>query len=122
MAESKPTVLIPEGDPPRFLQITDLKVGSGAEAMEGFRVRIHYVGVSWLTGRQFDASWDRFEPHNFHIGSHWEIEGLEKGVQGMRVGGRRKIVVPPNMGYREPRYGLTPGETLVFVVDLLDVV
>src|SRR5687768_1104529 len=118
---TKPTIIIPEGPPPSFLQKEDIVVGTDAEAIPGFHVRIEWVGVSWTTGRQFNATWDRFEPYSFTLGTGWEIDAFEEGIPGMRVGGRRKIIAPPEKGYREPRFGLTPGETLVFVVDLLAV-
>ncbi len=84
---------------------------------------MHYVGVSWSTGEQFDASWDRMEPFAFGLGRGQVIQGWDEGVQGMKVGGRRRLTIPPEMGYGAAGAGgvIAPNETLVFVVDLLGV-
>lgn len=121
--DAKPTVTIPDGEPPEGLQIEDLTVGDGAEAKAGQRVEVHYVGVAWSTGQQFDASWDRGQPFSFGLGGGQVIEGWDDGVAGMKVGGRRRLTIPPEMGYGERGAGgvIKPGETLVFVVDLLGV-
>ena len=119
----KPTVTIPAGAPPRTLQSEDITVGDGAEARPGSRVSVHYVGVAWSTKRQFDASYDRGRPFTFPLGAHRVIQGWDEGVAGMRVGGRRRLTIPPEMGYGERGAGddIKPGETLVFVVDLISV-
>ena len=123
MDATKPDVTIPGGDPPTTLQIEDLEVGSGAEATAGCDVDVHYVGVSWSTGAQFDASWDRRESFSFPLGAGHVIQGWDQGVQGMKVGGRRRLTIPPDLGYGSRGAGgvIKPGETLVFVVDLLGV-
>ena len=120
---SKPSVTIPEGQPPTTLQIEDLTVGTGAAAVAGKQVSVHYIGVGWSTRKQFDASWDRSEPFRFGLGAGQVIRGWDQGVQGMKVGGRRRLTIPPDLGYGSRGAGnvIKPGETLVFVVDLLDV-
>ena len=123
MADDKPTVTIPEGTPPTELVIEDLELGDGHEAVAGRDVTVHYVGVSWSTGAQFDASWDRDESFSFPLGQGMVIQGWDRGVQGMRIGGRRRLTIPPALGYGSRGAGgvIAPNETLVFVVDLLDV-
>lgn len=120
---SKPSVSIPGEAPPTDLVIDDEVVGTGDEATSGRNVSVHYVGVAWSTGRQFDASWDRNEPFDFRLGAGQVITGWDKGVAGMKVGGRRKLTIPPHMGYGDRGAGsvIKGGETLVFVVDLLNV-
>ncbi len=120
---SKPTVDIPEGDPPSGLQVDDLVVGEGAEAVAGTTCTMHYVGHSWSTGKQFDASWDRGDAFSFRLGAQMVIAGWDQGVAGMKVGGRRRLTIPPELGYGSRGAGgvIAPGETLVFVVDLLRV-
>jgi peptidylprolyl isomerase len=122
-ADTKPTVTIPEGPPPAELTIEDLSEGTGAEAKAGSTVSVHYVGVAWSNGRQFDASWDRNEHFSFPLGAGRVIAGWDQGVQGMRVGGRRKLTIPPHLGYGAAGAGgvIKGGETLVFVVDLVAV-
>ena len=119
----KPDVSIPDEQPPTDLVIEDVTVGDGAEASAGTQVTVHYVGVSWSTGQQFDASWDRMDPFRFGLGAGQVIRGWDQGVQGMKVGGRRRLTIPPDMGYGAQGAGgvIGPNETLVFVVDLLDV-
>jgi peptidylprolyl isomerase len=119
----KPEVSVPEGAPPTELVVEDLTVGDGAEATAGDHVEVHYVGVSWSTGRQFDASWDRGQHFGFGLGAGQVISGWDQGVQGMRVGGRRRLTIPPHLGYGARGAGgvIAPNETLVFVVDLVDV-
>lgn len=123
MPDDKPSVTIPETDPPTDLVIEDLEVGEGTEAVPGAVVTVHYVGVAWSTGRQFDASWDRDDPFGFRLGASQVIEGWDRGVAGMRVGGRRRLTIPPELGYGSRGAGgvIAGGETLVFVVDLLGV-
>ena len=119
----KPTITVPEGDPPTSLEIVDDVVGDGSEASPGNTVNVHYVGVAWSTGSQFDASWDRMEPFRFALGAGQVIQGWDQGVAGMRVGGRRTLTIPPDLGYGSRGAGgaIAPNETLIFVVDLLDV-
>ena len=119
----KPEVTIPEQTPPTELVIDDETIGDGDEATAGKNVTVHYVGVSWSTGEQFDASWDRMEPFQFGLGRRQVIQGWDDGVQGMKVGGRRRLTIPPHMGYGSAGAGgvIAPNETLVFVVDLISV-
>lgn len=120
---SKPDVSIPDQDPPADLVLDDITVGNGAEARPGTVVEVHYVGVAWSTNRQFDASWDRQETFEFRLGAGQVISGWDEGVAGMKVGGRRRLTIPPHMGYGAAGAGgvIKGGETLVFVVDLLNV-
>jgi peptidylprolyl isomerase len=123
MALERPEIDFPEGEPPADLQITDITVGEGPEATPGSTVSVHYVGVSHSTGDEFDASWNRGQPFSFPLGAGRVIQGWDQGVAGMRVGGRRKLVIPPHLGYGNRGAGraIKPGETLIFVVDLLGV-
>ena len=120
---AKPDVSIPTEEPPADLVIEDITVGDGKEARHGNVVEVHYVGVAWSTGRQFDASWDRGETFDFSLGNGLVIEGWDTGVVGMKVGGRRRLTIPASMGYGSRGVpGVIKGdETLVFVVDLLNV-
>ena len=120
---TKPVVKVPKGEPPAGLQITDLKEGDGATAKAGDPVTVQYVGVSYSTGKQFDASWDSGQPFTFTLGQGGVIAGWDQGVAGMKVGGRRQLVIPPELGYGEQGQppDIAPNETLIFVVDLLDV-
>jgi peptidylprolyl isomerase len=120
----KPHVFVPPGEtPPAELVIEDLVEGDGAEARSGQQVEVHYVGVAWSTRQQFDASWDRNDTFAFGLGAGQVIQGWDQGVAGMKVGGRRRIVIPPDLGYGKQGAGgvIKGGETLVFVVDLLGV-
>lgn len=123
MSSMKPDVSIPAGDPPTELVIEDLVTGTGNEATAGAVVEVHYVGVAWSTNRQFDASWDRGDTFEFRLGAGQVISGWDSGVAGMKVGGRRRLTIPPDMGYGSRGAGgvIKGGETLVFVVDLLNV-
>ncbi|HEX6381926.1 MAG TPA: FKBP-type peptidyl-prolyl cis-trans isomerase [Acidimicrobiia bacterium] len=120
---SKPKVEVPSGDPPKTLEKKDLKVGSGDEALAGQTVTVHYVGVSFSTKKQFDASWDGGDPFTFPLGAGRVIPGWDQGVPGMKVGGRRQLVIPPDLAYGAQGYppDIAPNETLVFVVDLVSV-
>jgi peptidylprolyl isomerase len=120
---TKPDVSIPAGEPPAELLIEDITVGDGKTAQSGNIVEVHYVGVAWSTNRQFDASWDRGETFDFRLGAGQVIQGWDEGVAGMQVGGRRRLTIPPHMGYGDRGAGgvIKGGETLVFVVDLLNV-
>jgi len=119
----KPDVSIPGGDPPADLGIEDLTIGEGAEAAPGMQVEVHYVGVAWSNGKQFDASWDRKSTFSFGLGAGQVIRGWDQGVAGMLVGGRRRLTIPPELGYGSRGAGgaIGPNETLVFVVDLIGV-
>lgn len=119
----KPSVTIPEGDPPDSLVSEDITIGDGPEAEPGKNVVVHYVGVAWSNGQQFDASWDRNESFDFRLGAGQVIQGWDAGVAGMKVGGRRRLTIPPSLGYGSRGAGgvIKGGETLVFVVDLLGV-
>ena len=122
-AATKPEVTVPKGKLPKKLVKKDLEVGSGPVAKAGQTVQVQYVGVSALNGRQFDASWDRGEPFSFQLGAQQVIPGWDQGVAGMKVGGRRELIIPPDLAYgaqgSPPTIG--PNETLVFVIDLLGV-
>jgi peptidylprolyl isomerase len=120
---TKPKVDIPAGAPPAELVREDLVIGTGAEATRGRTVEVHYVGVAWSTKKQFDASWDRGATFDFPLGAGRVIRGWDDGVAGMRVGGRRRLTIPPAMGYGARGAGgdIGPNETLVFIVDLLAV-
>jgi len=112
----KPQVDVPSDQPPSYqLELEDLNVGEGEEAASGRVVEVHYVGVSWSTGRQFDASWDRGETFRFKLGKGEVIPGWDQGVAGMRVGGRRRITIPPMLAYGKRGAGgvIGPDETLV---------
>ncbi|HET6500891.1 MAG TPA: FKBP-type peptidyl-prolyl cis-trans isomerase [Amycolatopsis sp.] len=123
MALQKPEVDLPDGPPPAELVCTDLAVGDGTQATAGDVVSVHYVGVSHSSGEEFDSSWNRGQPLRFPLGQGHVIPGWDQGVDGMRVGGRRKLVIPPHLGYGDRGAGgvIKPGETLVFVVDLVGV-
>jgi peptidylprolyl isomerase len=117
----KPEIDFPDGPAPTQLEITDIWEGDGPEARAGSTVKVHYVGVAYSTGEEFDASWNRGEPLQFQLGVGRVIEGWDQGVQGMKVGGRRKLVIPPHLGYGDRGAGraIAPGETLIFVCDLV---
>ena len=120
---TKPEVTVPEGPPPTTLQIEDLVVGTGEVAAPGQQIRVHYVGVAYSTRKQFDASWDGGEPLGFRLGQGDVIPGWDKGVPGMKVGGRRQLIIPPDLAYGRAGFGtvIKPNETLIFVVDLISV-
>ena len=119
----KPTVDVPDGPPSYQLEVEDLTVGDGEEAAAGHVVEVHYVGVSWQSGKQFDASWDRGDTFKFGLGKGQVIQGWDQGVTGMKIGGRRKITIPPMLAYGKRGAGgvIGPDETLIFVVDLIGV-
>jgi peptidylprolyl isomerase len=123
-ANEKPKVEVPAGEAPSYqLELEDITVGEGEEAISGRIVEVHYVGVSWATGKQFDASWDRGDTFKFGLGKGQVIAGWDQGVAGMKVGGRRRITIPPDLAYGKRGAGgaIGPDETLVFVVDLIGV-
>ena len=119
----KPEIDFPDFDPPADLVVTEISKGEGAEATAGSTVSVHYVGVAHSTGEEFDASYNRGTPLQFRLGTGQVIAGWDQGVQGMKVGGRRQLVIPPHLGYGDRGAGgvIKPGETLIFVVDLLGV-
>ena len=119
----KPEIDFPEGPPPSELEITDVTEGEGEEAAAGRTVSVHYVGVAHSTGEEFDASYNRGEPLQFRLGVGQVISGWDTGVQGMKVGGRRQLVILPHLGYGDRGAGgvIKPGETLIFVCDLVEV-
>ena len=120
---TKPEIDFPGDLPPAELVVEDVSVGDGAVATSGSTVRAHYVGVAHSTGEEFDSSWNRGAPLDFRLGVGQVIQGWDKGIEGMRVGGRRKLVIPAHLAYGEGGAGsvIAPGETLIFVVDLVDV-
>ena len=120
---SKPRVTVPSGKPPTKLVIRDLVQGTGAAARAGDTVSVHYVGVSMVNRKQFDASWDRNEPFTFQLGGGMVIPAWDQGVVGMKVNGRRELIVPPDLGYGAQGQppAIAPNDTLVFVIDLLRV-
>jgi peptidylprolyl isomerase len=119
----KPEVDFPEGNPPADLEIVEIWEGQGEEAKPGQQVSVHYVGVAFSTGEEFDASWNRNEPFSFPLGGGRVIKGWDQGVAGMKVGGRRELTIPAHLAYGNQGAGgrIKPGETLIFVVDLLGV-
>ena len=121
MSIGRPEIDFPGGEPPAELQITDIWEGDGAEANPGDLVRVHYVGVAYSTGEEFDASWNRGDPLQFELGAGRVIQGWDQGLQGMKVGGRRQLIIPPGMAYGDRGAGtaIAPGETLIFVCDLV---
>jgi peptidylprolyl isomerase len=123
-AGEKPEVQVPADQAPSYqLEVEDLAVGDGEEARAGSVVEVHYVGVSWSSGEQFDASWDRGDTFKFKLGKGKVIPGWDQGLVGMRVGGRRRLTIPPDLAYGQRGAGgvIGPGETLVFVIDLVGV-
>ena len=123
MSIEKPEIDFPGGEPPAELVITDVVVGDGAEATPGKTAVVHYVGVAFSTGEEFDASYNRGDTLDFPLGAGRVIAGWDQGVAGMKVGGRRQLVIPPHLAYGDRGAGgaIAPGETLIFVVDLVDV-
>ena len=119
----RPQIDRPEGDIPFELGIEDLTVGDGTEAAVGAKVSVHYVGVAFSSGKEFDASWNRGRPFEFKLGKGQVIPGWDAGIPGMKVGGRRKLTIPSAMAYGARGAGgvIEPHEPLVFVVDLLSV-
>ncbi|MDT4933907.1 MAG: peptidylprolyl isomerase [Pseudonocardiales bacterium] len=117
---TKPIIEFPGGEPPTDLKIDDIVVGDGAEAKPGDTVNVHYVGVEFHTGEEFDASWNRGQSIEFPL--RGLIQGWQEGIPGMKVGGRRQLTIPPEKAYGAEGGGhRLSGKTLVFVIDLLDV-
>ncbi len=121
MSVTRPEVDFPGGEPPAELQITDIWEGNGDVAEPGDLVTVHYVGVAYSTGEEFDASWNRGDPLRFELGAGRVIAGWDQGLQGMKAGGRRQLIIPPDLAYGERGAGsaIAPGETLIFVCDLI---
>ena len=122
MSIDKPEVDFPGGEPPKDLEIKDIWEGDGPVAKAGATVSVHYVGVAFSTGEEFDASWNRGTPLQFQLGAGQVISGWDQGVQGMKVGGRRQLTIPPHLAYGDRGAGggrIKPGETLIFVCDLV---
>ena len=123
MSNEKPEIDRPTGNPPTALEVTDLWEGDGAVAKSGDTVAVHYVGVAWSSGEEFDSSWNRGTPLRFRLGVGQVIAGWDEGVQGMKVGGRRQLVIPAHLAYGDRGAGgaIAPGENLIFVCDLVSV-
>ena len=122
MSLERPQIDKPAGDIPFELGIDDLVTGDGVEATKGAKVSVHYVGVAFRAGEEFDASGNRGEPLEFRLGQGQVIPGWDAGVQGMKVGGRREVVVPSKDGYQESGSGPIPGgAALIFIIDLVSV-
>jgi FKBP-type peptidyl-prolyl cis-trans isomerase len=119
----KPEIDFPGGEPPVGLEIKEIWEGDGPEAKSGQNVTVHYVGVAFSTGEEFDASWNRNSPFTFPLGGGRVIKGWDQGVAGMKVGGRRQLTIPAHLAYgnQSPTPAIKPGETLIFVVDLISV-
>lgn len=121
--KTKPKVIVPTGPPPKKLEIKEIEKGTGKAAKPGDTVTVQYVGVGYDSEEEFDSSWSRNEPYAFPLGGGEVIAGWDQGVSGMKVGGRRELIIPPNLAYgpegRPPVIG--PNETLIFVIDLLAV-
>ncbi|MER7949910.1 FKBP-type peptidyl-prolyl cis-trans isomerase [Streptomyces sp. NPDC096079] len=123
MSIEKPEIDFPGGEPPKDLEIKDLWEGDGEVAKAGQFVQVHYVGVAFSTGEEFDASWNRGSALEFKLGVGQVIAGWDQGVQGMKVGGRRQLIIPAHLAYGDRGAGsaIAPGETLIFVCDLVAV-
>lgn len=120
--DTKPSIKVPDAPPPGSLETEDIVEGDGAAAEAGDELEVQYVGVSYATGEEFDSSWERGEPFAFRLGDGMVIPGWDQGLEGMKVGGRRRLTIPPDLAYgaqgSPPAIG--PNETLVFVIDLVD--
>jgi peptidylprolyl isomerase len=119
-AATKPKVTVPSGPPPKKLEIKDLKQGTGPAAKAGDPLTVQYVGVTYANGKQFDASWDRGQPFQFQLGAGNVIPGWDQGLVGMKAGGRRELIIPPDLGYgaQGAPPDIPPNATLIFVIDL----
>jgi peptidylprolyl isomerase len=118
-----PTIQLPTGAPPTHLEVKDLKAGTGAEAKPGDQVSVQYVGVLYDDGSKFDSSYDHGQPFSFKLGGGQVIQGWDQGVAGMKAGGRRELIIPPNLAYGPQGQPPTipANATLVFVIDLVSV-
>jgi peptidylprolyl isomerase len=116
-------VTVPSGSPPTQLEASDLIVGTGATAKAGETVTVQYDGYSWTYKKEFDASWNRGQAFSFALGEGQVIKGWDEGVVGMKVGGRRELIIPPSFGYgaQSPSSAIAPNDTLIFVVDLVSI-
>ncbi len=123
MNTDKPEIDFPDFPVPDDLVVEDLTVGDGEEAQAGHNVNVHYVGVAYSTGEEFDASWSRGQPLSFKLGAGQVIQGWDQGVAGMKVGGKRKLTIPPELAYGKRGFpgAIPPDATLIFEVELLDV-
>ena len=120
--DAKPSVPAPKGDPPTELVVRDIVKGKGPKAKAGDTLTMQYVGTAWSNGQQFDASWDTGQPWPFQLRAGMVIPGWDEGMVGMQKGGRRLLVIPPDMAYGPTGSGpIGPNETLIFVVDLLNI-
>jgi peptidylprolyl isomerase len=120
--KDEPEIPVREGEPPAKLVVRDLEVGKGAEAARGMTLAVEYKGIRWDDGVVFDSTWDGGKPFQFIFGANQVIQGWEKGLEGMRAGGRRELVIPPDLAYGDHgQASIRPDETIVFVIDLLDV-
>jgi peptidylprolyl isomerase len=122
--KTAPKVTVPKGAPPKELEIKEIEEGTGAEAKAGDEISVQYTGVGYESGEEFDSSWSRgAEPFVFSLGAGQVIPGWDQGVEGMKVGGRRELIIPPELAYGKagspPAIG--PNETLIFVIDLVAV-
>jgi peptidylprolyl isomerase len=120
---TRPEIEFPGENPPEELVIEDLVEGSGQAVQAGDQVSCHYLGVAWSTGAEFDASWNRGQPLDFQVGVGQVIKGWDDGLLGMKLGGRRRLEIPPHLAYGDRGAGgeIGPGETLIFVVDLVGI-
>jgi FKBP-type peptidyl-prolyl cis-trans isomerase len=119
----KPAVPKPTGTPPKKLVVKDIVVGKGTPAKKGDKLSMQYVGVTYADGKEFDSSWDRGQPFKFQLGKGSVIKGWDQGLVGIKPGGRRELVIPPNLGYGASGQppSIPPNATLVFIVDALSV-
>ncbi|MBM3667624.1 MAG: FKBP-type peptidyl-prolyl cis-trans isomerase [Actinobacteria bacterium] len=121
--KQKPVIETTGDESPGALVVNDIVVGKGPEAEAGDEVSVQYVGALYSDGTEFDASWDRGQPFDFKLGAGQVISGWDQGIVGMKVGGRRELIIPPDFGYGAAGSppSIPPDATLVFIVDLLDV-
>jgi peptidylprolyl isomerase len=119
----KPSIDVPDETAPTSLVVQPLKEGEGAEVQAGQQISVHYTGILWASGEQFDSSWDRGVPAAFQIGAGRVIDGWDQGLVGQKIGSQVLLVIPPELGYGtngNPDAGISGTDTLVFVVDILD--
>ena len=123
ISDTKPKIKVPDGPAPTTLQTKDITEGEGPEAKDGDKLSMQYVGALYSNGKEFDASWDRGQPFDFTLGGGMVIPGWDQGIVGMKAGGRRELIIPPDLGYGAQGSPPTiPGDsTLIFVVDLISI-